>query len=75
MVLVGAGGSRSLVYESMGYGRDEEVILVRIPGYADRRVAPGNGKTFRVFGLGPKPALHVDVPLTPAAITTMPTTP
>jgi hypothetical protein len=70
MVMVGAGGTRSLVYETMGYGQDEDVILVRVPGYIDQTVSPGNGRTFRVFGLGPKPTLRVDVPLAPATTTT-----
>jgi hypothetical protein len=66
-VLVGAGGTRGLVYESMDYGRDDAVILVHIPGYQDQKVVPGNGSTFKLFGFGPKPKLRVDVKLVPSS--------
>lgn len=73
-IIAGAGGSRSLFYQSMGYGRTDRVILVQIPGYADKAVAPGRGRTFSILGIGPKPKLRVEVQLTPqaAAIPTQP---
>lgn len=72
-VLVGAGGTRNLIYQSMGYAREDQVILVQIPGYVDKFVAPGSGRTIHVLGIGPSPKLHVNVSLTPQGGANTPT--
>lgn len=68
-VMVGAGGGRSLLYQSMQYGADAELIRVNAPGYTPKMAAPGYGKGMRVFGFGHTPRLAVTVSLSRAPTT------
>jgi hypothetical protein len=60
-VLVGAGGKRGLLYETMEYAAIDHSVLVTLPGYEDQKVSPGSRRTISIFGIGPEPHLEVTV--------------
>ena len=64
-ILVPARRTSGLLSTTVRFGRSDNVILVRAPGYVDEGVTIGTGTVRTVLGIGGEPKLRVDVRLKP----------